>query len=417
MNQQVEINKKEDSAAREKLVTARIGLLLNAPFFGHLASRMKLVNADDWLSTAATDGRNFYYNSKFVNSLPLRQAEFLVGHEVLHAVYDHIGRCGGRDRKIANIAMDFVVNADLISQRLGEKISVVPVLYNKKYEGWSFEEVYDDLIENSDKVNLSELAEQVLDDHIEGDQECDGDSDKGNGDGSDQNGGRGKRPTLSDEERRAIRDELRQATIQASQSVKSKGDIPLGVQRLIKNLTEPKINWRELLEQQVQSVLKDDFSWMRPSRRNWHIDAIFPGTIPGNMIDIAIALDMSGSISDEDSRVFLSEIKGIMDSYTDYSIRLWCFDTDIYNDETFTPDCGKEIVEYEPAGGGGTSIDRNWTYMQENDIVPQKFIVFTDLYDRITAPEDYCDTVWIIKGNPNAEPPFGVWAHYENSTK
>jgi predicted metal-dependent peptidase len=99
---------KVDAAAREKLVTARIGLLLKAPFFGQLATRMTLTNADEWCSTAATDGRKFYYNSEFVNNLPLKQLEFLVGHEVLHAVYDHMGRRGNRDPKLWNIADEFV---------------------------------------------------------------------------------------------------------------------------------------------------------------------------------------------------------------------------------------------------------------------------------------------------------------------
>jgi predicted metal-dependent peptidase len=99
-------NPKTNAKAREMLVTARVGLLLKAPFFGNIATRMELINADDWCPTAATDGRNFYYNSEFVVSLPLRQLEFLVGHEVLHAVYDHCGRKVDRDAKIWNIAAD-----------------------------------------------------------------------------------------------------------------------------------------------------------------------------------------------------------------------------------------------------------------------------------------------------------------------
>ena len=73
----IETDPKVDASAREKLVTARIGLLLRAPFFGNLATRMTLINADGWCPTAATDGRKFYYNSEFVNSLPLKQLEFL----------------------------------------------------------------------------------------------------------------------------------------------------------------------------------------------------------------------------------------------------------------------------------------------------------------------------------------------------
>jgi predicted metal-dependent peptidase len=81
---------KVDAAVREKLITARIGLLLKAPFFGNLATRMTLINADEWCPTAATDGRRFYYNSEFVNKMPLKQVEFLVGHEVLHLSLIHI---------------------------------------------------------------------------------------------------------------------------------------------------------------------------------------------------------------------------------------------------------------------------------------------------------------------------------------
>jgi len=41
----------------EKLVTARVGLLLRHPFFGNLATRLELIDASDWCSTLATDGR------------------------------------------------------------------------------------------------------------------------------------------------------------------------------------------------------------------------------------------------------------------------------------------------------------------------------------------------------------------------
>ena len=88
---------KLDAQVREKLITARVGLLLRASFFGNLATRLKLVNADEWCPTAATEGRHFYYNSEFISKLSLRETEFLFGHEVLHVVYDHMGRRGDRE--------------------------------------------------------------------------------------------------------------------------------------------------------------------------------------------------------------------------------------------------------------------------------------------------------------------------------
>ena len=148
---------KLDRDVREKLITARVGLLLRASFFGNLATRLKLVNADEWCPTAATDGRNFYYNSRFVNDLKPKEVEFLFGHEVLHCVYDHMNRRGDRDPQLWNIADDYCVNADLKKHRVGEFITTVPCLYEQKYEGMCAEEVYDDLYENAEKINMSDL--------------------------------------------------------------------------------------------------------------------------------------------------------------------------------------------------------------------------------------------------------------------
>lgn len=396
---------KVDAAAREKLITARIGLLLKAPFFGNLATRMALVNGDDWLPTAATDGRKFYYNSEFVNKMPLKQVEFLVGHEVLHAVYDHMGRRDSRDPKIWNIADDFCVNADLIEQRIGEKITVCGVLYDPKYKGMSAEEVYDDLMKNAKKINMDDLAKMLLDEHLDGEEDGEGEGDKD---------GKG-RPRLSDAEKKAIRDEIKDAVLQAAQAAGA-GNLPSGVKRLIKDMTEPQIGWKELLEQQIQSTIKNDYTFARPGRKSWHMDAILPGMKPGDTIDVCIAIDTSGSIGNDDIKCFLSEIRGIMESYDEYNIKVWSFDTEVYNMQDFNSDNMRDIAEYDPQGGGGTDFMANWEFMKENGIEPKKFIMFTDgMPFGSWGEENYCDTVWVIKGNPTCEPPWGIWAHYEEA--
>ena len=398
-----------DRTVREKLVTARIGLLLRAPFFGNLATRLELVNADSWLTTAATDGRKFYYNTEFVNKLKPKEVEFLFGHEVLHNVYDHMGRNGERDRRLFNCAADFCVNSDLIEQRIGDKIT--PCLYDAKYKGWSAEEVYDDLYENAEKIDLSQLLQQMLDEHLD-----DKETDDGDGDGDGEGKGR---PRLSQAEKDAIKDEIREAMLQAAQAVGA-GNLPAGVKRLIKDLTKPVVNWRELLEQQIQSTVKDDFSWMRPNRRSWHMDAVMPGMKPGTQIDVCVAIDTSGSITEADLRDFLSEVKGIMEAYDEYKIRVITWDTSVYNPQEFNSDNMADITTYEPGGGGGTDPHCVWEWLKENDIEPKKLIMFTDYCFfgwRPKEVEDYCDTVWVIKGNDQAEPEFGVWAHYDEAKK
>ena len=135
--------------------------------------------------------------------------------------------------------------------------------------------------------------------------------------------------------------------------------------------------------------------------------------IPDEMIDIAISIDMSGSISSQQAKFFLSEVKGIMDEFVEFKIKIWCFDTQVYAYQEFNTDTADEIYDYEPKGGGGTMFECNWEFMRENEIEPKRLILFTDGYPCGTwGEEDYCDTVFIIHGPENIKPAFGTYAHY-----
>jgi predicted metal-dependent peptidase len=392
----------------EKLTTARVGLLLKAPFFGNMATRMRLIDASDWCPTAATNGRNFYYNTDFVSKLSVKKLEFLFGHEILHCVLDHFGRLGSRNPKLANIAQDFAVNQILVDERIGEKITEVDICLDSKYRGWSWEEIYDELWEKAEKISLEDLLDQLgdqLDEHIK--------EEEGAGSGSDKEGkGKGK-PTMSKEEAQKIKDEIKQAMIQSAAAAGA-GKVPAGIQRLIKDLTEPKMNWRQLIRQEIQSIVRNDYAFTRPNRKSMHSGAILPGMKEDVTIDVAIALDMSGSIGDEDAKTFLSEVKGIMDQYVDFKINLWTFDTEVYGHKEITHDNSDDLLAYEPQGGGGTDFDVNFTWMKDQGIQPKKFIMFTDGYPCGSwGDADYCDTLFIVKGNTSAEAPFGQTVIYE----
>jgi predicted metal-dependent peptidase len=283
----------------------------------------------------------------------------------------------------------------------------VPCLYDSKYEGKSSEEVYDILYENAEKIDIDDLIDKILDEHMDGDDDSSGGDGSGDGDKS----GKG-RPKMSKEERNKIRDEIKEAMLSAAQTSDA-GNIPAGVKRMISQLTEPKMNWRELLRMQLESTIKSDFTWQRPSRRAWHMDAVMPGMKNDELIDIAVAIDMSGSISDRQGKDFLSEIAGIMEQFSSYRIHVFCFDTEVYNPQQFNSDNLDTIDGYELAGGGGTDFDCIFNYLKQEEIEPHRLVVFTDGYPFGSwGDENYCDTVWIIHGNRNPEPPFGVWAEY-----
>lgn len=399
-----EFTSAEKNQVIEKLVTARVGLLLRHPFFGNMATRMQLVDASDWCATLATDGRNFYYNNEFVSKLKPKEAEFGFAHEVLHNVFDHLGRKGNRDPKLSNIAADYAVNQILKDERIGEVPSMIKIFQDNKYRGWSYEKIYDDLYEKAEKIDIGTLGE-MLDEHL------DGEGDDGDGDGDNE--GKGGRPKLTEAEKKAIRDEIKEAMVAAAQSAGA-GKIPEGIRRLITDFTEPQMDWRQLLRMNIQSILKSNFSFTRPNRKSQHCGAVLPGMMNEETIDVSVAIDMSGSISDKMAKDFLSEVKGIMDEYKDFKLDLWCFDTRTYNYAKFTGDTADEIMDYKVKGGGGTDFDVNWQFMKDQGIEPKRFIMFTDGYPCGSwGDENYCETLFVIHGTKSIVAPFGQTAYYE----
>ena len=402
-----EYTQAEKNKIVEKLVTARVGLLLRHPFFGNLATRLKLVDASDWCATLATDGRHFYYNNDFVNKLKPKEAEFGFAHEVLHNVFDHMGRRDSRDPQLSNIAADYATNQILKDERIGTVPTFIKIFQDDKYRGMSYEHIYDELYQKAEKIDFDKLGE-LLDEHLDGE----GDGDGEDGDGNQDGNGKG-RPRLTAEEKKAIKDEIKEAMVAAAQAAGA-GRIPAGVKRLINDFTEPKMDWREMLRMNIQSILKSNFSFSRPNRKSQHCGAVLPGMTNDETIDVSVCIDMSGSISDKMAKDFLSEVKGIMDEYVDFKLDLWTFDTAVYGYKQFTGDTADEIMEYECKGGGGTDFDVNFEFMKEQGIEPKRFIMFTDGYPCGSwGDEDYTETLFVIHGNETIIAPFGQTAYYK----
>ena len=410
----VEYDATRDAAARDRLIQARVAMLIKHDFWGKMATRMRLINADAWCGTLATDGKNFYYNSEFVLSLSsIDKVIFGFAHEVLHCIYDHIPRTGDRNRKLSNIAQDYVINADLVHYKVGKAIDEVEIIYDKKYFNWSFEAVYDELMQNVEFIDIDELFDRLLDDHLEP-----GEGNSGGNDGNDT-GEDGdvstKRPVLTKSQREAIKDEIREAVLQAAQS-SGAGNLPGGIQRIVNNLTNPKMDWRSLINMKIPSLSKNDYSYQRFNKKYMQSGIIVPGLNREEAIDVCIAIDTSGSITQSILEEQLSEVVGLMDMYEEFTIRIWQFDTGIYGYSEFTKDTAGDIMHYEVKGGGGTDFDANWQFMKEEGIEPQMFIMFTDgePWDS-WGDESYCDTLFIInnKYNKDIVPPFGTYAYYE----
>jgi predicted metal-dependent peptidase len=385
--------------AEERITQSRVRLLLNKPFFGQLATRLKLEDASEIIPTAATDGRRFMFNREFIDKLTDGMVDFLVGHEVLHCVFDHMQARGDRKPMLYNAAADYNINMTLVEQNIGkpiteDKLEGGKICLDWKYSGWNSYEIYDDLLKNQEDakgmdVHMNELS---------------------NEDGE----GEGQNVEMSEEEKKMLADEIKQATIQAAQAAGE--GVPDAIKRMISELVAPKMDWRDILRTQLESSLKNDFTFMRPSKRSG--DVIFPGMNKDEELNIAVALDTSGSISPVMLRDFLSEVQGIMDQYQAYRVHIFQFDTGVYGAEDFTSDDGRTMDEYELKGGGGTDFDVVFNYMEEYGIEPDQLVMFTDGYPWGSwGNAEYCDTLFVIHGDKQRrlQSPFGVTVHYDEA--
>ena len=404
-----------DKEVKEMIVSSRVRLLIRHPFFGTLATRLILVEAD-WCPTAGTDGRHFYYNPTFFRTLTPAEIDFVVGHEVMHCVYEHCGEFGrlmdqkeaNRDMKLWNIAADYKVNQALVEAHVGEMPKMA--LHDRKFYKSYTEEIYE-LLKQTGEADDKE----TLDVHMIGDGNEDKDG-KG-GDGKDDPTGRKAPIKISPQEAKEIKDQMKQAVIQSAQSTDA-GTLPGDVKRIINGMTNPKMDWRELLNISIQSLVKSDFTFMRQSRKSRSMGVYLPGQKNEEKIDVAIALDVSGSISSSMIEEFLGEVYGIMQQFQDFKIRIWTFDTEVNQRgyKEFDPYNSDELKEYEIVGGGGTDFECNYNFMKENDITPDKFIMFTDGMPWDSwGDESYCDSLFVIHGTDQIVPPFGEHAYYSQA--
>ena len=401
------------SSAADKLLTARIKLLLREPFFGTLVTRMQIIPSNQ-VACIATEGINIYYNEEWIDQRTVDECMFLMCHEILHVMYRHCGlwgRNGNRNHKIANYAQDYVINYELVDLGIGTMpTGDAEGLYDPKFAHMSFEEVYDELMKDAKKIEATDFF--VFDEHMEpggGGQGKSGDSNGEEGEGISAGNA-----TAEDVERAMA--QMQAAMISAAQVAKGagKGKIPASVRAILAELEHPVMNWRELIQSTIKSLMKNDYTFARPSKKCQMSGIILPGYDTDELIHIAIGLDTSGSISNKMLREMLSEVYHAVTSFASFKLHLWCYDTRVHGYEEFDEFNVDDLLDYQPNGGGGTDFEVSYDFMEQQDIEPDLYINFTDGYPCGSwGSEAYCDTMFVIHGNTHVKPPFGTYAYYD----
>ncbi len=421
-------------AVENKLTAARTKLILDKPFLGALVLRLPLQAADPaWCVTTGTDARKFYYNPDFIDSLKPAETQFILAHEALHCALSHFARREHRIKHRWDLACDYAINPILLEEGLTPPPGI---LHMKQYEGMSAEEIYPLIADNDMSETLDQHLYDKEDQFSEGGQDSSdnpldhqnqgekppeenqsqdkpsgGDSgeqqkqnDAGGQQEFDENAGGSEAPPppLDQTEAEELSIQWQQRLAGAAQQAEQAGKLSGVMKRLVDRLLQPNLPWRMLLARYMSAVARDDYSYARPSTRRGD-PAIFP-TLKSAEINVLVALDVSGSVSDKELRECLSEINAIKGQMR-ARITLIACDSDIVEGfpQVFEP--WEEVTLPDTVLGGGTTDFRpvfNWVSQQDRQ--PESLVYFTDAQGAFPAEPPY-PVIWLIKGK--GETPWG----------
>jgi predicted metal-dependent peptidase len=411
-------NTRDDDAAA-KLAAARTRLILDKPFLGGLVLRLPLAEAGAWCRTTATDARKLYYNPKWIASLSAAEVQFALAHEALHCALGHFARRGHRVQRKWDLACDFAINPLLLDEGLKPPLGAQVL---DLYRGMAAEEIYPCIEDDSDS--------ETLDDHV-----WDGDDGGQGGGGGEQNDAQGKGggtrqerdeeaggrdaqvpgaggregdgddgppPPLSGREKEQLQNQWQRHLAAAAQRAREAGKLSGNLARLLDAALAPQVSWRAALAQYLSQAARDDYTWLRPSRREGEV--IWP-SLRSHSGEIFIALDTSGSIADADLAQFAGELNAIKGTLP-VRITLFACDSALHADTPWVCEPWEEFrLPGAFEGGGGTAFAPVFEWIEANGARPDALVYFTDAEGEFPKVAPNYPVVWLVKGK--APVPWG----------
>ena len=381
------------------------------PFFATL-SLFANYRPSSSIPTAATDGKDIYFNPDFLLSLSQPQQDGLLLHELLHAALLHTIRRGHREGRLWNIAADIVVNGLIVEQNNAsnkeENSLELPegAVRKPEWEKMSVEEIYDLLLQESPDLELTnpDLLSEPPEDS-KGDNSEDSEDSQ-----NSQNSQEGKEKSsqfdsLSQSQKEELASHWQNAMQQAAviQRTSSQGKLPSGIIRQLDEISQYQIDWRSYLWRYLVQTPND----FQGYDRRFVGRGLYLDTVAGESVQVFVCVDSSGSIGDQQLKLFLSEVVGILGSYPHVKCELYYADADVYGPHSLTLD---ENIP-KPEGGGGTSFIPFFEKVEENrdPNLEGVCVYLTDGYGDFPEEEPLLPTLWVItSGGLNLDDiPFG----------
>jgi predicted metal-dependent peptidase len=392
-----------------KLAAARTRLILDKPFLGALVLRLPMEAADSqWCPTTATDARKFYFNPAYVADLTLDETQFVLAHEALHCALSHFARRQHRIRHRWDLACDFAINPLLVDD--GLKAPPGSLLLDQ-FRDMTAEEIYPMLDEFEDQETLDnhaydrdntqqggtgkterDISENKAQPPLKGKDPADEASTEEPEPGS---GGSPAPPPLNPDEQETLSIQWQQRMAGAAQQAMQTGKLGGSLARMIDHLLQPQLPWRMLLARYLSTSARDDYSYMRPSRREG--DFILP-SLRSHQIDLVVALDTSASIGDNEFEEFVSEINALKGQMRARITLLAC-DSELSSAGPWAFEPWENFsLPAELKGGGGTSFSPVFDWVEKQGLQPESLIYFTDAEGEFPDAQPPYPVLWLVKG-------------------
>ena len=381
-------------SAEQRLTRATVWLM-NSPQHAIFSGlyMMGRTEVREHIPTACTNGRDEFYGRKFIESLPEEEVRGVKLHETWHKAARHLTvwkYLTERDARLANMAMDYVINLFIKDSDPSGKNVRLPAgaLLDERFRGMDVGQVFDKLLQ--EKKNGQGKGKGSSSD---GDEESDGAGGDGSFDEHDWEGAQ----TLSDEEQQKLAEDIDSALRQGALIA---GKLGANIDRSIGELLAPQVKWEDEMREFVSALCagRDLPSYRKPNRRYMGSNMILPNQIAETVGRIVIAIDTSGSIFGRILTAFLSETNALCQVVKPEAVDLIYWDHNVAGHETYEDGTYDGLLtSTKPKGGGGTDPQCVVDYLKEKGIRPECVVILTDGYvgswgDGWPAPTLWCIT-------------------------
>jgi len=370
--------------ARLRVMAARIVAQARWPYLSTLLFNLKIVESSQLPTLAVDDGWRMYYSPDFVMEQSAEALATMVLHEALHCVNQH----GPRFRALSQSRHLHV------TWNFAGDVGINHVLDRAQMPWGDFEPLRFTHLSKFDvnpEMGTEKIFFTIVEYYNQHPEEVDQFTDCGSiigGEARDYEISRSHsdNPAIKSDQQDVIRDQVAQEILKHAYA-KGIGSIPGELLRWAQELLEPTIDWRRALAGAFRTSLatvlgRRDYVYTRPSRRQSAMrignhEIILPSMRKPAPPAIAIIVDTSGSIGNDEITLFLSEVDGIVKANgISQGVTVIPCDADVGEIQKLRS--RGAITTLKLTGGGGTDMGVGIAAAGKLRPTPKIVIVLTD---------------------------------------